>query len=141
MTRQRLLWAGMGCLALAACLNLWPASKPHPVNETNFRRIQLGMTRAEVEGVLGCPPGYYTTEESWDVWVTTPIAVVGYHENVGHYCDPAARTAWYSDHGFAHLWFHDDDRVKYGYFCRFVPMEPLRVRPSLLDRLRAWLGW
>ena len=57
------LQIGLGLLALslaiaAACL-WWPADAIGP---RNYRQIKLGMTAAEVEAVIGLPPGDHRTK-------------------------------------------------------------------------------
>jgi hypothetical protein len=50
--------AGLAALAGAAALALWP--RADRVTRANFDRIRVGMSRAEVEAILG-PPGDYRT--------------------------------------------------------------------------------
>jgi hypothetical protein len=57
MRRRRLL-LGAGVLALlglAAGLVVWPAHPRPRVTAGNFRRLRLGMTRRQVERILGPP--------------------------------------------------------------------------------------
>jgi hypothetical protein len=65
MRWRRLRWA-VAVVALlgfgAAALLLWP--QPESVRRFTrelYDRIRPGMSLAEVEGVLGCPPGFYET--------------------------------------------------------------------------------
>jgi hypothetical protein len=75
----------LGALVVALSVNavgmllLWMAPRPEPVpispapppprvTRENLYRIKYGMTRAEVEAILG-PPGDYTTQE-WEVWTS-----------------------------------------------------------------------
>lgn len=61
MRGRKLRWtvaAGLVLLAGIAAVVLWP--RPSRVTPENYERIRDGMTRAEVEAILG-PPGNYTT--------------------------------------------------------------------------------
>ncbi len=60
MRRRKLLPGALAVLVLAgvATFALWPS--PHRVTRENCGRVREGMTRAEVEAVLG-PPGDYRT--------------------------------------------------------------------------------
>src|SRR5262249_36079311 len=77
--RKRLVLsaAAVASLATAMAFALWPRSDP--VTRANCDRLRPGMTRQEVESILG-PPGDYRTgrgETRWggDVWMpdTEPI--------------------------------------------------------------------
>lgn len=59
MTKRRLVWVIVAvCLALAVVLAGALVVRPHPVvNRANFERVNEGMTRAEVEAILGRLPG------------------------------------------------------------------------------------
>jgi hypothetical protein len=66
MRRWKLLWllalAGLAMLALGDVV-LWP--QPSLVTLPNFCRVREGMSRAEVEAILG-PPGDYRTVPTTD---------------------------------------------------------------------------
>jgi hypothetical protein len=74
-------WASValavGLVLLGAFLGLaWP--RPSRVTAANFERIKEGMSRAEVEAILG-PPGDYTTGPTFIhfgglVWVPPPYS-------------------------------------------------------------------
>jgi hypothetical protein len=60
MKRKRLLVVLFALVALAvagAVTVLWPWPR---VTKESYERIKLGMTRGEVEAILGVPPGDYT---------------------------------------------------------------------------------
>jgi hypothetical protein len=63
MTKRRRL---LGLVAVVAVVGLtahqgWRTLAPqHRINHHSFEQIQKGMTRAEVEAVLGVPPGSYS---------------------------------------------------------------------------------
>jgi outer membrane protein assembly factor BamE (lipoprotein component of BamABCDE complex) len=60
MKRRRVVLLGAGVLALLACdLAIW-ATLPRPgITKGNYGRLKEGMTRQEVQDILGCPPGDY----------------------------------------------------------------------------------
>jgi hypothetical protein len=77
-------------LLLPAGLAVWLTTPPpQPVNRANFERIQAGMTRAEVEAILHCPPGDYGADPRirliigfgdlpwgrWEVWTRACITI------------------------------------------------------------------
>jgi SmpA / OmlA family len=56
MTESRWVWAALFCLAFAGgAASLLGTRKPL-VSEANLSRINVGMSRAEVEAILGKPP-------------------------------------------------------------------------------------
>jgi hypothetical protein len=61
--KRRLVWAGVAaCTAMAGLAAAGRLTAGlHPVSRENFERIQVGMTRAEVQSILLCPPGDYAT--------------------------------------------------------------------------------
>jgi hypothetical protein len=61
--RKRRLVLGRGAGGLLACLLLLLALPRHRINREGFEAIQVGMSEQEVEGVLGGPPGDYSTGE------------------------------------------------------------------------------
>ena len=109
------------CVVLALGLAGWYALRPHPINRANFERIQEGMTCADVEAILGGPPGDYTTP--FDL----PLARSFGMQRV---------TAWFGDEGCVGIKFDDEGRVRMAWFA-----PSRRSQMSLLQRLRAWLGW
>jgi hypothetical protein len=50
--------AGLAVVAVAASFALWP--RPDRVTRENYDRVKKGMSRTEVEAILG-PPGDYST--------------------------------------------------------------------------------
>jgi hypothetical protein len=65
--RKRKLWwvAGVVLLAVtvASVLLIRPVS-PLRIAREDFNRIRRGMNYEEVEAIMGCPPGNYTTGET-----------------------------------------------------------------------------
>jgi SmpA / OmlA family len=58
--RRRILLAALAVLVVAGAFELWASWRPNPITQENYARIQEGMSRAEVEAILG-PPADYTT--------------------------------------------------------------------------------
>ncbi len=58
--RRRILWLSGALLlvGLATWLGAW-ATTPTLAGNHGYDSIRLGMTQAEVEGVVGMPPGHY----------------------------------------------------------------------------------
>jgi hypothetical protein len=86
MRRRKLRWVLTGLIVLAGLflISRW-WTRP---DWKNIDRIQSGMTRAEVEALIGCSPGDYGTHEPHplfppgsEIW---PPDTVTYFETNGH---------------------------------------------------------
>ncbi len=67
--RSRLAIAGVAVLMTVGVL-VWSAAPPSGIGRLSCIRVRTGMSQAQVEAVLGCPPGDYRAEphaicESW----------------------------------------------------------------------------
>jgi len=64
MTRKRLAFA-VACLLLALIVPFgrYLYFNRDPIRYENLEHLRLGMTKAEVEELIGCPPGDYRTGE------------------------------------------------------------------------------
>src|SRR5262245_21163032 len=76
----------------------------HRINRATHQQIEEGMTRQEVEDLLGVPPGNYTTGREL-------FSVSDFINS-----ETGARTRppgdlWQSDHGEIRVCFDDDDKV------------------------------
>jgi hypothetical protein len=60
-TRVRIA-AALSVLALAT---VWFALPRPGINHSNFQRIKAGMTQADVEALMGCPPGDYSDDNAF----------------------------------------------------------------------------
>jgi hypothetical protein len=108
VTRRRLLLA----LGLTACVGLagllvWLNSRTPHINTQTFEQICPGMTVAEVEAILGVPPGDYTGGK-----------VKIYHEEVregvrrGNVVGPGDHyTEWVGEEIAVLVWLDDDGKV------------------------------
>ena len=66
MQRRKLLvvLAGLAVVVAAGAFVLWP--RPDRITRENYERIRVGMSSAEVEAILGGPPGDYRTVRTED---------------------------------------------------------------------------
>lgn len=132
MRRGRLRWVVDGLLLLVALLAAgvivaWP--QPGRVTEDNFDRIQEGMSRAEVEALLG-PPGDYKTGPVTDPGVLKP-------------CFFGPTLDWETDTAWVAIAF-DRDEAGGVIEKRYVSLTRLKQSPldSLLWRARRqWEQW
>ena len=65
--RKRLLLSAPIVAGLAVvALTPWARPTPprHRINRHGFEQIRMGMTQADVEGILGVPPGQYRSHAS-----------------------------------------------------------------------------
>jgi hypothetical protein len=127
--RKRTLLVALAALAVvgaAGVVVLWP--RADRITEANLERIKEGMSRAEVDAILGGPPGDYRTGPT----------------------EPGRRTVftlgppperWLADAGVAYVSFDDAGRVQ---DLHFSPNEPADIGPfdKLIWRLqRQWHRW
>ena len=115
-TRRLLLLALPALVALTGGGWLfWPRTA---ITRENAAKIQVGMTLAEVEAILGGP----ARDEAPKRQVLVKI------QSVHHDCE------WNSDH--VSVWVHLDAQGRVTE-CRAIPVPPA---PGPLERLRRWLG-
>ena len=124
--RVYLLGVVIALLALGLAFTELALSFQAGVTEANVRRIRAGMTLTEVEAILGGPG---------ELWTTTFDTTIDQHNVV------ITRDRLWSQRGGpmkAYVWFDRSDLVVKAELAldRFAP-----AKPSLLTRLRAWLGW
>jgi|SRR5262245_16663444 len=116
-------WALAGCaagLAALAAAVWWPRPVSAPVAE-RVGRIRPGMTQAEVDAVLGGPPGDYST------YPGKGLGGPPSPPRVGFYAD------WRWNEGFLRVHFDDTGRVIRPYYAADPPPSALKW---LLDHLR-----
>jgi hypothetical protein len=130
-TRRRLLLFGLlaGLLAMAAGVwLLWPRTA---ITRENAARIQEGMTRQEVESILGGP-------QRVEVGGKTMTGGSG-TSRVVHVMKPGVYAEfpfWVSVEAWIVVSFDENERVRAGGVeCRSV----VRNEESPLDKLRRWL--
>jgi hypothetical protein len=116
MRRRKLLvaLAGLAVAVASGLVVLWPSSR---TTQDNSDRIKIGMTRAEVQAILG-PPGDYRTN-------APPPR--GWPSGSG------LRSTWEADDGTIQVVFNSDDCVA---SCSFFPNAGERR-----DGFNQVLGW
>jgi hypothetical protein len=129
MKRKRLLLvlAALAALAVAGTAVLWPR-RPRVTRE-KFDRIREGMTRADVEAILG-PPGDYRNGP-------TRYEKVGPPEGLRLF----RREFWWYDDGTFDVGFDGTGRIRWS-----VLFPARRVNAGALDNLRwrakrQWRRW
>jgi hypothetical protein len=91
------------------------------IDRAKLEQVRPGMARTQIEGLLGVPPGDYTTGPS----VGGPSSAVWFLDY----------EAWWCDEGVLLVRFEEDRAIDVQVFG------VLRLpKPRLLDGLRAWLG-
>jgi hypothetical protein len=104
----------------------WLAPAPHRINRAGFEQIREGLTQAEVEAILGVPPGDYST-------VDLRVAPAD------RYVFPPELRAqeWLSDDGCVGIGFGPDGTVAAKHF---TPVSVATAHPRL-NRSQRRLGW
>ena len=67
-TRRRLLWLAVAVLVAVGGFIAWTASRPDDSLEAKYRRVRVGMSKQEVEGILGPPTGEMGFGQEIDFW-------------------------------------------------------------------------
>jgi hypothetical protein len=129
MRRRRLLL----CVGVVACLGLavggfvWLTLPPPGVTRENYERIREGMSQADVEAVLGVPPGAYGRGGIAEIASSNSILVF----------DPSWRTeCWAGDTISIQVSFDTDGRVAWKSYSVI-----LREQETFWERLRRLLPW
>ena len=137
MTKRRrmLVLVGVAAVVGVTAFAGWRfLSYPPCFNRADYERIREGMTEAEVEAVLGVPPGNYCTDYTsrHTLWVQADT----------HFTDTASceKRRWYSDTGFIIVQFrgHDPGTVAATSFCEVRFHGGVRWSWGVL---RQRLGW
>ncbi len=100
--RKRWRWvaaalAGLAVVLAVGVVALWPESDR--ITLWNYQRLQGGMTRAEVEEILG-PPGDFRTETKSPVYGPKWLK------------EPRTAEMWLTDDSVILVWFDASQRVK-----------------------------
>ena len=133
--RRRLLWLAGGVLVVF--LSPYVFWHPRRLNHAGFEHVQNGMTRAEVERLMGGPPGiYYPTHLGAGAGMTCE----------GYDIPDAAEALWYDDKQRYEIWFDDSGRVvgkhrRAGWYattfsCRLFAMFWAKREPTPLEPFR-----
>jgi outer membrane protein assembly factor BamE (lipoprotein component of BamABCDE complex) len=105
-----------------ALVTLLPRYTGSGITEANYRRIMTGMTEAEVETVLGCPPGNYTDGRALCLRAYTSFPGLGERE-------------WVGLRGTVVAWFRVEDRRLVSAEFRETLLWP---QPGWWDRAKAY---
>jgi hypothetical protein len=154
MRRRKLRWvlAGLAVLVGTAGLIVQSPQPPSRITRENYYRVREGMTRAEVEAILG-PPGDYRTSLgetacvgpepwSWDVDLEDYCDRIATWQHIGgKYAERQSSGIWRSDSIEIGM-FSDDDsgRILTHFVCgrrtTGSPLEKLFWRAK-----RQWHRW
>jgi hypothetical protein len=110
--------AGLAVVVAAGVVVLWPRP-PSRITRENYDRIRAGMTRAEIETILG-PPGDYTTAPTEGVRVASRTFSAPGSESA------YLQSCWLSDSAQAVVWFEYSGRANRGYYA------PMRIKDETL---------
>jgi hypothetical protein len=114
-----------GGLVLAGILVSLAMPRHCPVNPAAYERIEKGMTKAEVEAILGGPPGDYRTRPGRETYL--PLPILSPEEEVW----PVER--WQGDEGAVHIYFDS-----YGVRVREKEFEEAQATDTGLVELIRW---
>jgi hypothetical protein len=124
-TRRRRLFVGViaagGLVAFVAWL--WLVPPHHHINRDSFEKIRRGMTQAQVEAILGVPPGDYSFGAKIAPQGRQRPLPIGVREE-----------EWWADEEGVVVAFNEDRLV-------IECWRSLGARPDLLERIMRRLGW
>jgi hypothetical protein len=121
--RALIVVAELTVVMIAGFIGLLHLLPDAPASKARFLNVQIGMTPAEVEDVLGGPPGDYQSDPEHP------------HEFTYHFAYPGAAKIekWTGDEGLALVAYDSTDRV----VC-FRYVEAVTPHWTLLAELRRW---
>jgi len=128
MTRRGILLLALLAVFVLATVagRRWLAPPPHQINRESYEQIRAGMTLAEVEALLGVPPGEYHGSQTG-----IPHPIPTGDKGPDYQC-------WTSDAGLILVWCEEAPhaRVVTKKFCDVAHREW-----TTRDILRMWLRW
>jgi hypothetical protein len=129
--RRRTLLVALAAVALGLTGYAgWQAfTSGHRINKATFHQIGSGMTLAEVEALLGAPPGNYAPPELSEV-----IEAINAWADADS-PEPRVET-WWSEDGGVIVTFHPDGT---GEGAQFIDVRG--GKPPFLERVRQRFGW
>ncbi len=140
--RKRWRWwvvAGLTLVVIAAMNFLYPHAPSRLFTREQFLQLGEGVTLAEAESALGCPPGDYTTT------VTQPVAESTDEMRMNRfgYVDVpfATEACWYSDTAMVYMRFDASGKAT---LVAFLPQRRASVNPlhNFVWRVkRQWRRW
>jgi hypothetical protein len=111
-------------VASLACAGwLWLISPPYRIDRNSYDRIGPGMTRAEIEAIIGVPRGVYLMKDSYHGGQPRTYGACGavWEEKVkGASCEP-----WICDTAVLLVWFGPDGGAIRKAFQGRIPEAPI----------------
>jgi hypothetical protein len=135
--KRKLKWPAIvlavSLLGFGTALLLWPRDR---ITAASWKRIRVGMTEKEVEGILG-RPGINREEYEEQHEELTKTLDQGAKVLLGFLWNPQIKTqVWIGDRGIGVIQYAPG-----GHVGRILPFVPIKhSEPSFIDRLRDWLG-
>ena len=138
--KRKLRWVGAAIATLALCAAaawfLWPACRP--ITAETYERLRPGMTRAEVEAMLGSPG---RTRQDFSHWLNNRSPTIGSGSDLlnlqrlnGEWVQPRIKY-WYQDTGIIIVRFDDDNRVADKQFLTVRVSTSRQMVVRLLERI------
>jgi hypothetical protein len=131
MRRRLLIWAGVvlaGAALVPAVRELHAyrqqLARSRLIDLEHFDRIKGGMSRAEVDAILGGPPGYFSTETVFSCVHAPPPVLVGRER----------WETWIGNDGEINVVFDEQDAVRWQDFA--PPIRPSSPAGLILAWLR-----
>lgn len=132
MRRAFLAWSVLFLLCGGGLLLAWPSDRITP---EGYRQVQLGMTRADVEGILGETDA--SRDDATVEFILHCVASSSHGDrddlSEGDSSKGGDMRLWHGDTGI--IWISMDANGLVAWKC-FHPI----ARPSAFARLRQWLG-
>jgi hypothetical protein len=134
MRRRTLLVALAGLAVVGAGAAVMLLRREDRVTRQNFDRITEGMSRTEVESILGSPGDYRSGPVKWKAGPREVIFQI----------DSPAHDRWIGDHGTIDIWFPEYQGYTGARHMTFHDVERIALTP--LDNLvwrakRQWHRW
>jgi hypothetical protein len=132
---------------LIAALLVWLFRHPQPhITDENYRKIQPGMAQAEVEAILGGPPGDYANGRRQYYVQSCRGSTCDLFDNFKHgtRAVPPEKIECVSPGGKIAVWWGKEYAigVEFGadgkVICAGIGWSP--GEPGVVERIRAWLG-
>ena len=130
MPGSRLRWvlAGLAVMTVASVVVLWPRP-PSRITRENHSVIQHGMSRREVESILG-PPGDYTTGPTRPIFVYARLTP-----------DHTPWVEWNADKASIKVCFGDNGTVRYTEYTPLSRQDQGVLENILWRAKRQWHRW
>ena len=130
--KRKLKWTvvvlAVSLLGFGTALLSWPRDR---ITAESWQKIQIGMTEEEVENMLGEPGSRHV-----DIWRDLAKEPGNWFAEPNPHILDDRNLTWIGRNGFIDIRYDERSQVIGKYFSEF-----LSTRPSLIDRLRDWLGW